>query len=226
MERVKRAARRSLDSHRNLWKDRSFVMSFILAWVLLLSAFVINYFAGVYASKSVSSSVTDLILDNTRVWDVTFIFINGAVIFWAFIAVMLAIEPKRVPFTLKSIAIFAVIRSGFISLTHLAPFPTRLMLPAENLIDMFSFGGDLFFSAHTGGPFLVALIFWDHKYVRYICLLTSVVFGTVVLLGHLHYSIDVFAAFFITYSIYHLATFFFKKDFECMSKYENTKITI
>ncbi len=32
--------------------------------------------------------------------------------------------------------------------------------------------------------------------------------------GHLHYSIDVAAAFFITYSIYHIAIRWFKKDKE------------
>ena len=188
-------------------------MSVVAGVCALLLGFVINYFAGVFATKSISNPVTDIILDNTRVWDVTFIFIYGVLIFWGFIAVMLAIEPKRIPFILKSLALFAVIRSVFITLTHLAPFPTALVLPTDNLIDMFSFGGDLFFSAHTGGPFLAALVFWDHKYARYICLAASAVFGTVVLLGHLHYSIDVFAAFFITYSIYHLAIFFFKKDY-------------
>lgn len=226
MERIKKAARRTFESHKNLWKDRNFVLSVVAGFILLFSAFVVNYFAGVFASNSVSSSVTDIILDNTRVWNVTFIFINGAVIFWAFIAIMWAIEPKRLPFSLKSLALFTVIRSGFIVLTHLAPFPARLMLPAENLIDIFSFSGDLFFSAHTGAPFMMALIFWDHKYIRCICLLASVVFGTIVLLGHLHYSIDVFAAFFITYSIYHLSMYFFKRDFAFLKKYENTKIEV
>lgn len=224
MEKVKRVARKSFDSHKNLWKDKSFLFSVCVGLLVLLAAFVINYFAGIFASNSVSSSVTDIILDNTRVWDVTFFFINGAVIFWVFIIFMLIIEPKRLPFTLKSIGLFTVIRSGFIILTHLAPFPTRLSIPPENLISMFSFSGDLFFSAHTGGPFLMALVFWDHKYVRYICLAASVMFGWVVLLGHLHYSIDVFAAFFITYSIYHLSMFFFKQDFVLLTTHANTKL--
>ena len=226
MEKVKKAARQSFENHKNLWKDKSFILSVILGVVLLLAAFGINYFAGVFASNSASSSVTDIILDNTRVWDVTFIFINGAVIFWAFMMIMMMVEPKRLSFTLKSLALFTVIRSGFIILTHLAPFPVHLMLPEKNLIDIFSFSGDLFFSAHTGAPFLMALIFWDHKYIRYVCLLASVTFGVVVLLGHLHYSIDVFAAFFITYSIYHLAMYFFKHDFAFIKKYENTKIEV
>lgn len=224
MDRAKNAVKKSFHNHRQIWKNRQFVLSVIVGIIFLLIAFVVNYFAGVFATNSVSSSVTDIILDNTRVWDVTFIFVNGAVIFWAFIAILLIIWPQKIPFTLKSVALFTVIRSIFITLTHLAPFPSRLMLPTENLIDMFTFGGDLFFSAHTGGPFLMALIFWDHKYIRYVCLVSSIIFGWVVLLGHLHYSIDVFAAFFITYSIYHIARYFFKRDYALFGQYNDSQI--
>lgn len=224
MDRAKNAVKKSYRNHQQIWKNRQFVLSVIIGIIFLITGFVINYFAGVFATNSVSSSVTDIILDNTRVWDVTFIFVNGAVIFWAFIAILLIVWPQKIPFTLKSVALFTVIRSIFITLTHLAPFPSRLMLPAENLIDMFTFGGDLFFSAHTGGPFLMALIFWDHKYIRYVCLASSIIFGWVVLLGHLHYSIDVFAAFFITYSIYHIARHFFKRDYALFSQYNDSQI--
>ena len=217
MEKVKKTVQKSFNSHRNLWRSRSFLFSVGIGIVVLLASFVINYFAGFFANRSISNSVTDMILDNTRVWDVAFIFIQGAVIFWVFILAMLIVEPRRLPFTLKSLALFTVIRSGFIILTHLAPFSPHVVIPSENLIDMFTFGGDLFFSSHTGGPFLVALIFWDHKYIRYICLASSVIFGIVVLLVHLHYSIDVFSAFFITYSIYCLAKYIFKRDFALLN---------
>ena len=40
----------------------------------------------------------------------------------------------------------------------------------------------------------------------------AIFFGIIVLMGHLHYSIDVLSAFFITYSIYHIAKFLFKED--------------
>ena len=79
-------------------------------------------------------------------------------------------------------------------------------------------GGDLFFSSHTGLPFLAALLFWEHKIYRYIFLALSLIFGAVVLLGHLHYSIDVFSAFFITYGIYHISRTFFKKDLKLFEK--------
>jgi len=42
----------------------------------------------------------------------------------------------------------------------------------------------------------------------------AIFFGVVVLLGHIHYSIDVFSAFFITYSIFHMAKYLFKNEFK------------
>jgi membrane-associated phospholipid phosphatase len=73
-------------------------------------------------------------------------------------------------------------------------------------------GNDFFFSGHTGMPFLIALIFWKEKWVRSISIAVSLLFGALVLLGHLHYSIDVFGAFFITYTIFHICQKFFRVD--------------
>jgi hypothetical protein len=109
----------------------------------------------------------------------------------------------------------------FVSLTHIGPFPLKLELESK-LLDFITSGNDLFFSGHTGLPFLIALIFWDHIYIRRLFLVSSVVFGVVVLLAHLHYSIDVFAAFFITYSIYHISLKVFKRDYEFFT-FENHK---
>ncbi|UVK57536.1 sphingomyelin synthase family protein (plasmid) [Mesorhizobium sp. AR02] len=78
----------------------------------------------------------------------------------------------------------------------------------------FTFGGDLFFSGHTGAPFLLALMFWKDSRLRFAFLAAAVLFGAAVLLGHLHYSIDVFAAFFISYGVHDLARFLFRRDWE------------
>lgn len=202
---------------KTLFGDKKFVWSFCASFAFLFISFVINYYAGIYATERASNAVTDIILSNIRVYDVDRIFIYGPFVLWLFVAIFAVQEPKRVPFILKSIALFVVIRSVFITLTHIGPFPTEVVLAQSDLIKKFAFGGDLFFSAHTGLPFLMALIFWKDKYLRWIFIAASIFFGIIVLMGHLHYSIDVLAAFFITYSIFHIAVYVFKEDWERFS---------
>lgn len=189
-------------------------MSVILGVILLTISLVINHLAGVYAAKEASNAVTDILLNRLPVVNVDFIFNEGAVLLILFIGVLLLREPKRIPFALKSVAIFIVIRSIFIIMTHLGPFPERSFINPNDFIQKFTYGSDLFFSGHTGLPFLFALSFWSNKRLRYVFLLISFIAAASVLLGHLHYSIDVFAAFFITYGIFHIAQRLFAKDYK------------
>lgn len=203
-----------LRRHRHYWARADFRFSAFVSIVLFFASVAISFFAIQYANKSASNSVTDIILSNVPVVDVGTLFVFGTILLIAFGVLLLIVHPKRLPFVLHSLTLFYLIRSSFTVLTHLAPFPTQ----AENSYDLgvlmshFLFGSDLFFSAHTGVPFLLALIFWREKSLRYIFLAWSVYMATVVLLGHLHYSIDVLSAFFITYTIFHIAEFLFRKE--------------
>ncbi|MDE1874467.1 MAG: hypothetical protein KGI79_00330 [Patescibacteria group bacterium] len=197
-----------------LFKDRTFLKLFLGAVVLLAAALIINFYAGTYATKSESNYVTDIILSNIPVFDVDAVFIYGGYALVAIVLLVCFAMPRRMPFTIKAIALFYVIRSIFVTLTHIAPFPTHIVVDASSLIHLFDFDGELFFSGHTGLPFLMALLYWDNKYLRVGFIALSVFLGAVVLMGHVHYSIDVFSAFFITYAIYGIAEQVFKKDKE------------
>jgi len=196
--------------------NRQFVMSVLIGIGLLLLSFVVNFYAGTYATEKASNHVNDIILSNIPVYDVDFTFIYGPLFIWFFVATLCIHEPKKIPFVLKSIALFIFIRSIFITLTHIGPFPDQIVFSNDSTdwINNFAFGGDLFFSAHTGLPFLMALVFGKNLLLKIIFTVSAVFFGIVVLLGHLHYSIDVISAFFITYTIFHIAEKLFKKDRE------------
>ena len=204
---------------------RSFVISFILAFVMLTAGFIIGSYAVGYATESASNPVTDLILSNFQVVDVDGIFVNGAMLMVLFMAVVCIIDPRRVPFVIKTIAVFVVIRSLFIILTHIGAFPTQSTInpSTQNLIEdvigiklyaSFFLGNDSFFSGHTGLPFLMAFLYWDKKWIRNIFIALSVMFGIVVLIGHLHYTIDVLSAFFISYGIYRMSRHLFPTDMQ------------
>lgn len=203
-----------IQKHKFHWSQRTFAVSVILGFCLLVVSLVVNYNASVYATANASNAVTDIILDRLPVWNVDFVFIDGALFFILFMASLLAYKPQYIPFVLKSTALFIIIRSVFIMLTHIGPVSQASPLIINNFNRFFIFGGDLFFSGHTGLPYLMALIFWDRKILRNIFLSVSVLAATTVLLGHLHYSIDVFAAFFITYAIFHIAERLFYRDYE------------
>ncbi|MCX6782044.1 MAG: phosphatase PAP2-related protein [Candidatus Magasanikbacteria bacterium] len=183
---------------------------------LFFVSLFINYWAGTYASLRASNVVSDIILDNIPVFDVGGIFVYGFAAFLILLGWLMVRKPERAPFMLKSLSIFILIRSFFIILTHIGPIPQTAAESFNAIVSKFTFTGDLFFSAHTGLPFLMALVFWKNKILRNVFIALSIFFGIVVLLGHLHYSIDVFAAFFITFGIFHIAVRLFKKDYDLL----------
>lgn len=200
--------------YKRLYLENNFLGPVLMSLVFLIFSLFINYAAGTYATERASNSVTDIILSNFPVFDVDWIFIYGPILFFVAVVALIIIEPKWMPFTLKSIALFVLVRAFFITLTHLGPFPDQIRFSSNFILNKLTFGGDLFFSGHTGLPFLMALIFWKFRSLRLIFLAISFIFGASVLLGHIHYSIDVVSAFFITYTIYHICIRAFPKDFK------------
>jgi hypothetical protein len=193
-------------------RRHDFRVSALLSVAFLALGFTANLYAIHFASDHASNSVTDIILSNTPVFKVDGLFIYGTFVLFGFIAILCFAHPKRIPFVFNAIALFWIIRSVFTSLTHIAPFETHFASDFGATMTNAFFGGDLFFSGHTGTPFLLALIFWRETRLRYIFFLWSLYFAIIVLLGHLHYTIDVASAFFITYTIYHLALYLFPKS--------------
>ena len=197
--------------HRLLWANKAFTISAIVGVIFLVGSFFVNYSALKYVVKAEGNSTTDILLDNLPVVNTDIIFSEGAFSFIFLLLFLFILEPKIIPFTFKSIALFVCIRSGFVIMTHLAP-PLGHIAVDFDRFRYFSSGADLFFSGHTGLPFLMGLLFWENKHLRSFFISCSVIAGVAVILGHLHYTIDVFSAFFITYGIYKIARKFFPKD--------------
>ena len=82
------------------------------------------------------------------------------------------------------------------------------LIPLKDPISNLFYGGkaifitkDLFFSGHTATQFLMFLSF-QKKYDRTITGFTTIAIAIMVLIQHIHYTIDVVAAFPLTYLIY------------------------
>ncbi len=209
--------RASMAEHRDFWSDPACRGSVLRGVLALIASLVINYLAGTYASLHAGHAVRDIILDRVPTLPVDEIFNDGAFLLWAFVAAILLAAPRTTAFVLKTLSLFIVIRAFFVVLTHVGPPADEAVLDPNTLMDKLTFTGDLFFSGHTGFPFLLSLTFWENRALRYAFLLSSVVFAFAVLFGHIHYSIDVFAAFFITDSIFRIAQRMFPHDYEMLS---------
>ena len=199
--------------YRKYFMNRSYLVSFSISLFVFIVAVIANTYSGLYATESMGNYVSDIILDNTPIVDVGFVFVYGSVIFWVFAILYLIKEPKHIPFVFESIAVFIIIRSFFVSLTHFGPFPGAAEINyTSEFLKSFISGGDYFFSGHTGLPFLMALVFHQNKRLFIFFTLSAIFFGIMALLGHLHYSIDVLSAFFITYTIYKITEKLFPED--------------
>ena len=211
-----------MKSYKICFSDKAFILSFLSGLVLLILSLVAQFYSSVYATNVSSAYVTDIILSNTKAYDLDGTFIYGTVLLFLVALIVGLSKSNYLPFLMKSVAIFTLIRSVFVSLTHIGPFISRIEINsfifADHFWETIFTGNDLFFSGHTGIPFLFALIFWHNKKLRFVFLGFSIMFAIVVLLGHIHYSIDVLSAFFITYGIFQICKYLFKKDWELFLK--------
>lgn len=190
------------------------------ALILLAGAYVTEHFANLYelsySLRPTSTYVGDLLLDNLPVVNLNLIIIEGA--FFSIIAGVLFVSrrPRSILFSLKALALFIVIRALFVSLTHVGIYPGNVD-PGFGFFDgiymYLNFQTGFFFSGHTGLPILMAFIFWREFPARVAFLALSAVFAVAVLLAHIHYSIDVFAAPFMAYGIFTIAKALFPRDY-------------
>ncbi len=208
--------------HSDFWDSRH-RNSLYLGIFLLVLSFMIQVRAGNYSDKkaALSGFTGDMLLDNLPVLNIDFIIVQGAMLFWLFAVLLLVYKPKHLLFALKAIALFVVFRAFFISLTHIGIYPNQAVFDGDGLLtyiyNRLISDGEFFFSGHTGAPFLLALIFWHDKFWRRFFIGATIFFGASVLLAHVHYSIDVFAAPFITYGIFKIATKLFKYDYSLIA---------
>ena len=198
-------------------KDKAMFSRFITSLSFLIISIILSNYAGHYASKSEGQAVNDLILDILPTYDVSIIHVYIALSFWFFLFTYIMSKPAYIPYICKTLGLFALIRSVFICLTHLGEPANQLSIP-DGFSSFLLFKGDMFFSGHVGGPFLMMLLFWDNFFLRMLSFFCTLLFAASVLIGHIHYSIDVLAAPFITYSIYQLSLFLFSKDYLIFEK--------
>jgi len=183
----------------------------LVSAIFLVIASFLNYCAGIYAERTVSVAVPDLILDHIQTTDLDFIFIYGFIaIVVVFFLYPLIRNVKELHIAISQFSLLILIRSFFVSVTHLKTPVDAFAFNIPKYVSFFFFQNDQFFSGHTAIPFLGFLLFRKEKIGIFFLIATIVMMATVLFM-HVHYSIDVFAALFITYSSYKIGQLFFRK---------------
>jgi len=193
---------------RVLFSDRAYLISFLVGFFLLFLGQYITFKLATYNDTFDKITVGDLLLDILPTVNLGIIYTWGSLI--SLITITLYTLFARIelaPWAMKTFGIFFIVRAVFILLTHLGAPEGMFYLanpPSEEdkfLFSHYFFVSDLFFSGHVGNLFLSALIFRAYKF-RWFGLIGSVVMGVTVLFMKIHYTIDVLAAYFITYGVY------------------------
>jgi membrane-associated phospholipid phosphatase len=118
--------------------------------------------------------------------------------------ILLFKNPERLMFAIQVYIAFVIVRISAMYLVPLNP-PEHMIQLSDPFVQFFGTGKlltkDLFFSGHTATLFILFLV-TEKKYFKYFFLTATIIVGLSVLLQHVHYSIDVFAAPFFTYACY------------------------
>jgi hypothetical protein len=184
---------------------------------------------GWYAWQRASQAppVRDLVLDSLPTVNADAVIVQGAILFLLICIALFLWHPRHLFFGVKAVALFVMVRATFLNLTTFGVHPSQAVFDdgfGSALYNLVNFDGNFFFSGHTGMPFLMALIFWNIKQLRVLFLAIAVLFAASVLLAHVHYSIDVFAAPFITYGIFRIAQWLFSSDYALCADFSKSDI--
>lgn len=201
--------RTKIDAWKKEILDHKYLL--LLSILFLFVSLILEYFSGNYVTKVVGVSAPDLILDNIPTFDLDGIFIYGGALTVAlFLLYPFFFRVKELHKAISQFSLLVLMRDAFITFTHLHTPAGALQFTIPGWFSYFVFHNDLFFSGHTAIPFLGFLLYKGSK-IRYLFLAISIIMAIVVLLMHIHYSIDVFSAFFITYGTFKMGEWIFSK---------------
>lgn len=186
------------DEYRRLFADSEWVVSLACGAVAVFIAYTLNYASGRLATDLAGAPLSDFLLDALPRIDTGLIHEAGSQYLIGLGLLLAFFVPRMMPFMLAGVAAIVTTRAAFLNMTHLGLYYDAVRISGSYV----TFGGDLFFSGHVAIPTMLGLIFWHYPYARYVFFITAVTLGTSSILGHYHYSIDVFAAPFIAHGVY------------------------
>lgn len=178
----------------------------LVIWVIVLIAFPFFFD---FIENRPGYILNDFIINNIPAYDVsipTFLIIWSMFLLFLYRAIH---EPQLLLLFLWGFIFLSL--SRFISIYMLPLNPPEQLIALKDPITNIFYGKkhsfitkDLFYSGHTSTQFLMCLCF-KRKTDKILALISTILVGALVLIQHVHYSIDVIAAPFLTYLVYLLS---------------------
>jgi len=193
------------DSWQQAWQLKGFKTRFITGILMLLATFSYLPFFFKKIEAREGAYIADPLLDVLQPKDVSLIIF---VCIWGVTLLLFLRCLKRPMMFIGAIYGFVVLymmRLMTITLIPLNP-PSGLIPLVDPLSNMFYGKGtfitkDLFFSGHTSCQFL-AFLCLSHKRDKMLALISTILVGSLVLVQHVHYTVDVVAAIPLTFICY------------------------
>ncbi len=112
---------------------------------------------------------------------------------------------RKVPRLFFLLSVMFMLRGFAITLTPLAQItPPSEYLAESNVIAQYFYHG-MFFSGHSSSALIQAFFFWNDRFrgirITWFVLPLAIAQVAAMIIGHQHYSIDIFAAFFVVYFV-------------------------
>jgi len=204
-------------------KSRHFRIQFIVSLVVLATiAFLIPYFF-LYIQQRNGIVLNDpllKLLHPVDVSSVTFTVIYGALLLSI---IHLSFSPERLLLMIEAYCILTFLRVICIALVPLNN-PEGLIVLRDPFVNRIGYEGnvitkDLFFSGHVSTIFLLYLIVVS-RMLKIILLLAMILIASLILIQHVHYTIDILAAPIFSWVAVRITKFIFKPDeisFETMN---------
>jgi len=195
-----------LVSSRGPWRAPGIPLQVVFTALALVAGLAAQGQFVVYNESQTGVVLPDPVLeqfDPVDVSNLTFALIYGALVLGI---TALARKPGLLFHALQAYALLALIRVGMMWLVPLDP-PMTIIPLRDPLVELIGSGApltrDLFFSGHTGTLFLLFLAQPKGR-IRSVLFVLAMVVGSLTVLQHTHYVIDVLVAPFVAYGSFRL----------------------
>ncbi len=184
----------TVENWRNAWRNRKFRTTLIIEIILLVFLLIVtSFFFSYIQNLAVGITLNDWLLKEVPARDVSIpiVFLMSSVLFLYIIRC--ATDPNLVMLFIMAVLFHLTFRIITIDSTRFFPPPELIALkdPMGNFLYQARFiTKDLFYSGHTAVMFLFFLCS-NKKADKYYILFCTIMVGSLLLIQHVHYTVDV-----------------------------------